>query len=224
MGLLVDLVGKRFGRLTVQERASDRNGRVVWLCKCLCGSDKEVAASALKSKLTRSCGCLKRETGPLNVGRKAHGKTKTPEHNSWWSMICRCRYPNSASYMNYGGRGIKVCEEWKDFERFLKDMGPRPAGTTLDRIDPDGDYELRNCRWATVKDQNNNLRRNVNVTHKGKTQTVAAWAEELGMHRSVLRGRLARGWTLDDVERVGSKDARKLKDAKQAQNEERLEQ
>lgn len=117
-------------------------------------------------------------------------------YGTWAMMRARCSNPDHKAYPDYGGRGVTVCERWKSFENFIADMGERPAGMTLDRIDNDKGYSPENCRWATRKQQNNNSRKNRLLTHEGRTQTLSAWAGEAGLSRGALLKRLARGWTL----------------------------
>lgn len=122
----------------------------------VCGNPFRGLRWCLLSGHTKSCGCLR-------LLPKTHGLYKSPEHNSWGSMCQRVRNPNHIDYKNYGGRGITICERWSKFENFLADMGKRPSGTSIDRINNDGNYEPGNCRWATRKQQNNNRRDNRGV-------------------------------------------------------------
>lgn len=148
-----DITGQRFGRLVAVSRYGiNRSRAITWLCKCDCGREHIVNGKALKSGRSRSCGCL-----PTNP--KQHGWVNTTIYNSWRGMIKRCYQTTDKDYKNYGARGITVCDRWKSsFADFLKDMGPRPKGRTLDRINLNGNYELSNCRWATFKQQANNRR------------------------------------------------------------------
>jgi hypothetical protein len=142
---LLDLAGKRFGRLTVAERALQR-----WRCVCDCGDERLATSTWLLSGDVTNCGCQK------------HGKYGTPTYRSWQSMLSRCRNENTPYFKNYGGRGIRVCERWLDFKSFIEDMGERPQGMTIDRIDPNGNYELSNCRWSTWHEQAANKRNSRN--------------------------------------------------------------
>ena len=155
-----DLVGERFGRLTVQSFAEKRGARRLWNCACDCGNAHKASTSDLRYGSVQSCGCLL--AGPTaanvthghNVGRK-HSKT----YSSYRAMLERCNNPTNKRYRDYGGRGITVCERWLAcFENFLDDMGERPEDKTLDRIEVNGNYEPGNCRWATALEQHLNQR------------------------------------------------------------------
>ena len=157
--LRTDLSGRRFGRVTVvrfDHRSAHR--RSMWLCRCDCGTELVAMDSNLKGK-TASCGCLRREV--LSGLYTTHGHSKhagTPEYESWCAMRARIAARSGARWRNYGSRGITACARWESFENFLADMGPRPPGTSLDRINNDGNYEPGNCRWATAQQQNSNKR------------------------------------------------------------------
>lgn len=180
-------VSVRFGLLTVIERAgSDRFGRTQWKCRCDCGQETVVALFRMKSGHTKSCGRHK----PGNV---KHGKSRTPTHNSWLAMKQRCDYQGHAEYQRYGGRGITVCERWKSFENFLEDMGERPSGTSIERIDVDGNYEPGNCRWAHEAEQARNRRSTIKVERDGVTMCVKDWCDKLGLNPNRIYGRIRRG-------------------------------
>jgi len=126
--------------------------------------------------------------------------THTREESSWRNMITRCENPNSTGYEYYGGRGIKVCERWRNsFMDFYSDMGPRPEDTTLDRIDVNGNYELSNCRWATWEEQGNNRTNNIILTYKDESHTISEWANIIGLKCNTLQYRLIRGWTVPEA-------------------------
>jgi hypothetical protein len=159
----IDLSNQTFGRLTVIDRANNRGQYVCWNCLCECGAKVVVSSADLRRGDTRSCGCLAKETWQRISLAKKHGHSgdsRTPEYRSWESAKQRCFNPNTTGYKNYGGRGITMCATWaNDFSSFLESMGPRPEGTSLDRINVDGNYEPGNCRWADRSMQRNNRRR-----------------------------------------------------------------
>lgn len=146
-----ELSGKTFGKLRVLELSHLRTNRTYWKCVCECGKETIVSANHLQTGNTKSCGCLTEKHGHY----KWH---KSPTYYSWNSMIQRCTNPNNEKWHLYGGRGITVCERWKDFRNFLEDMGERPKGKTIDRRDSNGNYEPNNCRWATPKEQFYNIK------------------------------------------------------------------
>jgi hypothetical protein len=159
----IDLLGQRFGRLTVVASAPSGGKHARWLCACLCGTRKVVYSSNLLRGLTQSCGCLNREiSGGITKHAHSNSRNGSPsaEYVSWQSMKTRCENPSAANFKYYGGRGIMICARWRNsFEDFLADMGFRPSPQhSIDRIRVDGHYEPGNVRWATAKQQANNRR------------------------------------------------------------------
>jgi hypothetical protein len=155
--MIKDISNQRFGRLLAIEPTGEKRwGVTIWRCICDCGAEKTAAVNSLKSGLVQSCGCLLSETARKR--KTTHGMYKTPVYQSWDSMIQRCTNPATKKFSDYGGRGIAVCERWLAFENFYADMGDRPEGHTLDRINVNGNYEPGNCRWATAKQQSRNKR------------------------------------------------------------------
>lgn len=149
-------------------------------------------------------GNIPQKNDAANSSSYKHGHSSwkmppSPTYNSWRGMLGRCRNPGHASYPNYGGRGIQICSRWLEFKNFLEDMGSRPEGTTLDRIDVDGNYCPENCRWATNAEQARNRNANRILTYNGKSQCLSDWASELGIHPSSLSERLDSGWTLEQA-------------------------
>lgn len=185
---LIDLTGKRFVRFFVLGRASSGNlGQPRWLCVCDCGTQRAVEGRSLRSGNTKSCGCLSRERAATLL--RTHGGTGTRTHCAWRNMKSRCYIPSTTNFAYYGGRGILVCDRWRNsFENFLADMGEVPEGLSLDRIDPSGNYEPGNCRWATVitQAQNKNPRvswRTRALVAERELATIRRLAEKKGSPR-----------------------------------------
>ncbi len=211
-----DVEGQAFGRWQVLSYAGSDNG-AKWLCRCECGTERVVAATSLFQG-SQSCGCLQKEraveTGKTLHQRrrkvpsamKTHGMSKTPEYRAWNQMIQRCTNPKIRNYPDYGGRGITVCQEWREsFEAFHAHIGPRPTPShSLDRIDNDGNYEPFNVRWASDEQQRDNSRHPRKFLYGGELLSMAEIALRCGISLPTLHFRLVkRGWS---VERATSTD------------------
>lgn len=179
---LIDLTGKKFGRLTVIERSgADANGQAMWRCKCECGNESSVKGGHLRRGHTRSCGCLENEA--RIASHTTHGKRHTRLYRIWSSMKDRCSNPNSRAYKWYGAKGVSVCREWIDFETFRAwaEANGYADNLTIDRIDSNGNYCPDNCRWITNTDQQSNRSNNRHLTYGGETRTIKGWAEKFGI-------------------------------------------
>lgn len=198
MGKKIDLTGKVFGRWTVinETNERDKNGNIIWRCKCTCGNEKNVSGQNLRNKSSMSCGCYNRD-----VITKENPKYKRKLYSVYHSIKERCNNKNDKAYKNYGGRGIKISEKWstyEDFEKWALQNG-YANGLWLDRIDNDGDYSPENCRFCTPKEQQNNKRTNINITINGETKTIQQWADSMGIKRATIERRLELGWSDKDL-------------------------
>lgn len=198
-----DLTGQVFDRWTVVSYYGIRtqpcggHKHLFW-CRCQCGKEAAVYGDALRSKISRSCGCLTADT--LRAMRLEHGLTATHQYQVWQNMCQRIINPNHTFYGNYGGRGLTIDERWLGeggYSNFYADMGPTPEGCTLERRDNNKGYSKENCYWATRKQQGRNKRNNHLVEFNGEIMCVTAWEEKLGMPEGCLKKRLQRKWTIE---------------------------
>jgi hypothetical protein len=203
MGKLIDLTGRRFGRLLVvrlatpEERANRKD--VYWLCKCDCGNEKIISGHSLKRGLILSCSCLQKEITSKRT--KTHGESRTKFYKLWNGIIDRCENPTSSSYHNYGAKGITVCTEWHKYENFKEWAlaNGYKEGLSIDRIDNNKGYYPENCRWVTFQEQQNNKKDNHYITYNNKTMSLGDWARELKCERATIYARLQRGWTEEEA-------------------------
>ena len=192
----LNLTGQQFGRLTAVERLpkADVKEDIRWRCRCTCGKELALRVTDLKSGNFKSCGCFRADR------MRKHDKVHTRVYFIWGNMIQRCTNPKNRVYPLYGGRGITFQDSWKDFGEFYKDMGePTTDAHTLERRDTNGNYTKANCRWATMDEQAANKRNNRVITYGGRTQILAQWAREVGLHHATIRNRLLRGWTVQEA-------------------------
>jgi hypothetical protein len=198
--------GFRWGRLSyVGEAGCTRHGDRLVRCLCDCGQETNTRLDGLRAGTAQSCGCLRNEVNAERL--RTHGMSAvdggkaSPEYRAWGNMIQRCHNPNNAAYHNYGGRGIEVCDRWRNsFKAFLEDMGCRPGpGYSIDRIDVNGNYEPGNCRWATAKVQRANQRTRTPTlfAFKGQLRTLKEWSRETGIAYATLLMRFRMGWSLE---------------------------
>lgn len=194
MGNYIDLTGKRFGNLTVLRKTykAIKNGKryVCWECQCDCGNITTVYTNALKSGNTLSCGCYNRKRA------FKHGGKGTRLYNIWLAMKARCKNPNRPEYKHYGGRGISVCPDWENFANFQEwaITNGYQDHLTLDRIDVNGNYYPKNCRWATYEEQANNKRKTIKITVGDETHTISEWCKITNVPETAIRHRIHYGW------------------------------
>lgn len=187
--------GSRWGRLVIVSFEGKSKGAKYFLCQCDCGNTTVVQETNLIYGFTQSCGCFRIEKTSLT--KTTHGMSQTSIYQIWIGVKKRCLDPRNENWLNYGGRGISVCERWMNFENFLTDMGEKPEGMSLDRINNDGNYEPNNCRWATPKEQGRNKRNNHILEFNSESKPVSEWAEITGISRSLLSVRLKHGWSIE---------------------------
>lgn len=192
-----EILNKRFTRLLVlHEVPAKRKNCRRFQCVCDCGKRPEVDLRHLRSGLTTSCGCLGRENSRESA--ITHGLSKTAEYKIWRGMKSRCNLETVKEFCFYGGRGIKVCDAWENsFEQFFLDMGPKPFGFSIERIDVNGNYEPSNCKWIPREHQILNTRATVFLEYAGQRLTQSQWAQKTGLSQQVIYTRLRRGWSIE---------------------------
>lgn len=188
-----NLLGKKFGRLFVEKKCNTRtpNRTIRWECRCDCGKTTIVDTNRLTTGNTTSCGCFQIDRVTV------HGMSKNPTYQTWEGMIQRCRNPNHPSFAHYGGRGIKVCKKWLSFQGFYSDMGEKPDGTSIERMNNEKGYDPDNCKWADIGEQARNKRNNRWIEFEGKKLCLADWSVKQGIPVTTILGRLKRGWSTE---------------------------
>ena len=220
----LNLIGERFSRLTVEDYADDYISPqglrfAAWKCRCDCGKYTVVRTGCLRNGKTKSCGCLSRDNIIDRSTTHGHGgRNRDRLYSIWANMLQRCGNPNRPDFVHYGGRGIKVCSEWKGFINFFEwaHNNGYQNGLTIDRIDPNGNYCPENCRWVSVARQQNNKRDNHYLTYNGETMSMSDWADRIGIPYGTLRSRIyILGW---DDERAITTPVRHKKNAHAREN------
>lgn len=203
---LKSLIGQRFGRLEPIQYLGRKSHSSHWLCRCDCGSETKALSSSLKTGQILSCGCYRRER--MSKLTFKHGERGadlrseiTDEYRCWSRMLDRCDRPTEPTYKWYGGKGVTVCQRWRDnFGDFLADVGRKPTKRhSLDRIDSSGNYEPGNCRWATWNEQARNRSNNRRIVFRGREMTLVEAAEVAGIPYKTVKGRLQHKWTVDEA-------------------------
>lgn len=204
-----DLTGMKFGRITVVEfshyyKCKNSGKRAMWKCICDCGNERVIRGDVLTSGKSRSCGCLQKELASERMIK--HSGYGTRLYAVWDSVRQRCNNPNNKAYHNYGGRGIKMCEKWNDFNKFREwafnngyDENAKHGECTLDRIDTNGMYAPDNCRWCTIKQQSNNKRDTIYLEWNGEIKTLSEWSEKTGIKYCTLWKRYSKGLSLNEI-------------------------
>lgn len=191
-----NLADQQFGDWTALEYRSNPSR---WLCRCKCGTEREVFSGNLMRGLSKGCGCNQKKLQSERM--KTHGEAKTKLYGVWCTMRNRCYNKNTKSYVDYGAKGVRVCDEWNTRYEFFRDWSLANGykeGLEIDRIDYEGDYTPENCRWVTRKVNANNKRGNIYLTISGVTKTLPQWSEQYGVNKGTVRTRLKLGWPVDE--------------------------
>lgn len=187
-----DVTGKKFGRLIAIRFVPDDSKFSKFLCKCDCGVEKIILTQALIRGLTKSCGCYQKDMRSADIKHGHSGKNRSKTYNSWAGMMDRCEWGGHPSFARYGAAGIRVDPLWHSFEAFLSDMGERPIGTSIDRIDNEKGYAPGNCRWADRRTQALNRSNTIKVIYEGEVVPVFELCERVNISKKALRSRAFR--------------------------------
>lgn len=192
-------IGSKHGRFTIKAFSHfDGKTGSRFLAECECGNTRYVTKQSMLSGTQKSCGCFQKEEHLKRVTK--HGLGRHPVYFVWHQMMQRCHKPKSPSYPSYGGRGIFVAKEWDTFEKFYASFGKIwKKGLWIERIDNDGPYSLKNCKWATHREQQGNKRKSIRLTHDGRTMCLAHWAKEFGMCNNTVYYRYRRGLSFEEI-------------------------
>lgn len=213
MAKKINMIGYQTGKLIVIGEAPSKYGQSMWLCQCECGNTCEHTGGSLRRNKVKSCGCVyrdkeeRRKIAHRSIAKTKHGDCESRLYFVWLDIRRRCDSEYDISYPNYGGRGIKVCDEWNnDYLSFKEwaiangyDENAKRGECTIDRIDVNGDYTPENCRWITMKEQCKNKRNTVRIIHNGEDKTISEWSEITGISRSVIYARYRYGWSSDEI-------------------------
>ena len=197
---IIDITGQRFGNLLVVKRCENNKSKgTCWICRCECGTKKIVLGNNLKRGQTKSCGCLRnKKTSARNT---THGLRNHALYSVWVRIKERCYNKNAKPYLDYGGRGIAMCDEWRDDFQMFYDWSIASGykkGLSIDRIDNNGNYEPSNCRWATAKEQSRNRRSNKMIKYNGEVKSLSEWCELLELNFDTAKSRInLLGWSID---------------------------
>lgn len=197
MTKLIDLTGQRFGRLQVLEKTKRTKGHLYWKCACDCGAITEVSGPNLRSSVTKSCGCLHRES--IKSRTMTHGESQSKTYSIWAGIKARCFDEKSSSYQFYGAKGIRLCERWKRFENFLADMGECKEGMSIERIDINGDYEPSNCKWIALGDQAKNRTNTIHIEYQGVTRCLKDWSRITGKPYTTMQLHYRKNYPVEKI-------------------------
>lgn len=203
MAKAINIAGQRFGRLTVIERVESPRAQAQWRCVCDCGKETVVRSQDLRNGHTKSCGCYGLEVSVSHTPSfSTHKESRSRLYRVWIGMKGRCNNCKNKAYSYYGGRGIKVCQDWDESYALFRDWALANGyqeNLTIDRIDVNGNYCPENCRWVSMKVQMNNTRVNRRITLNGETKTMAEWSESTGLSYETIRNRTIKGKPADEV-------------------------
>jgi hypothetical protein len=194
----IEMVGKKYNMLTVMLDVGYSHGQQSYLCSCDCGNKLVIAGQRIRNGQSKSCGCLARKQ--TSQRHKTHGLSKTPEYRAWAKIKMRCTNPNDPNFYRYGGRGVGMCDEWyNSFEQFYKDLGKRPNGMSLDRIDNNQGYSKDNCRWATPQQQAANRELSIVIDYDGKSMCLKEWSRHINRPYTTMLSHYKKGYSINQI-------------------------